>query len=276
MNGEVRNNIMLCTLRQNIITPQVSTFPRGLSPSSSSPHVNGLGLCGKMGPNKTFNLGRPDQVNSASCPGVDQDKSASDGYYYSACNILIDDEFNAKVSDFGLAKLLGAGKSHVTTRVMGTFGYVAPEFANTGLLNGKGDVYSFGVLLLEAITGRDPVDYGRPAPEVNLVDWLKMMVGSRRSEEVVDPNIEVRTSTRALKRALLTALRCVDPDSGKRPKMSQVVRMLESEEYPIPREDRRHHRSRGGSLEIDSQRDNSDTDRSDYPGSRSESKRTQL
>ncbi|KAA3472582.1 putative receptor-like protein kinase [Gossypium australe] len=151
-------------------------------------------------------------------------------------NILIDDEFNAKVSDFGLAKLLGAGKSHVTTRVMGTFGYVAPEYANTGLLNEKSDVYSFGVVLLEAITGRDPVDYGRPAHEVNLVDWLKMMVGSRRSEEVVDPNIEVRPSTRALKRALLTALRCVDPDSEKRPKMGQVARMLESEEYPIPRE----------------------------------------
>ena len=69
-----------------------------------------------------------------------------------------------------------------------------------------------------------------------MVDWLKMMVGSRRSEEVVDPNIEVRPSTRALKRSLLTALRCVDPDSEKRPKMSQVVRMLESEEYPIVRE----------------------------------------
>lgn len=62
------------------------------------------------------------------------------------------------------------------------------------------------------------------------------MVGSRRSEEVVDPNIEARPSTRALKRALLTALRCVDPDYEKRPKMGQVVRMLESEEYPIPRE----------------------------------------
>ncbi|KAA8529334.1 hypothetical protein F0562_033867 [Nyssa sinensis] len=119
---------------------------------------------------------------------------------------------------------------------MGTFGYVSPEYANTGLLNEKSDVYSFRVVLLEAITGRDPVDYGRPAQEVNLVDWLKMMVGSRRSEEVVDPNIETRPSTRALKRALLTALRCVDPDSEKRPEMGQVVRMLESEEYPIPRE----------------------------------------
>jgi len=71
--------------------------------------------------------------------------------------------------------------------------------------------------------------------QVNLVDWLKMMVGNRRSEEVVDPDIETRPSTRALKRALLTALRCVDPDSEKRPKMGQVVRMLESDE-PMPRE----------------------------------------
>ncbi|KAM6578563.1 hypothetical protein CsatB_030400 [Cannabis sativa] len=187
-------------------------------------------------------------------------------------NILIDDDFNAKVSDFGLAKLLGAGKSHVTTRVMGTFGYVAPEYANTGLLNEKSDVYSFGVVLLEAITGRDPVDYGRPTNEVNLVDWLKLMVGSRRSEEVVDPNIEVRPSTRALKRALLTALRCVDPDSEKRPKMGQVVRMLESEEYPISREDRRHRRAQAGSMEIDSQKEFSDTDRSENPGSRSGSR----
>ncbi|KAK9139075.1 hypothetical protein Scep_008756 [Stephania cephalantha] len=188
-------------------------------------------------------------------------------------NILIDDNFNAKVSDFGLAKLLGAGKSHITTRVMGTFGYVAPEYANTGLLNEKSDIYSFGVVLLEAITGRDPVNYGRPANEVNMVDWLKMMVGSRRSEEVVDPNIETRPSTRALKRALLTALRCVDPDSDKRPKMGQVVRMLESEEYPIPREDRRHRRNQAGSMEIESQKENSDTEKSDSTDLRSESRR---
>ncbi|CAL0311187.1 unnamed protein product [Lupinus luteus] len=176
-------------------------------------------------------------------------------------NILIDSDFNAKVSDFGLAKLLEAGESHVTTRVMGTFGYVAPEYANSGLLNEKSDVYSFGVLLLEGITGRDPVDYGRPAHEVNLVDWLKMMVGNRRSEEVLDENIEVKPSTRTLKRVLLTALRCVDPDSEKRPRMSQVVRMLESQEYPLPREDRRHRRN-GGSAEIESLKEYSDIEKS--------------
>ncbi|KAL8147629.1 hypothetical protein AgCh_005087 [Apium graveolens] len=147
-------------------------------------------------------------------------------------NILIDHEFNSKVSDFGLAKLLDSGESHITTRVMGTFGYVAPEYANTGLLNEKSDIYSFGVLLLEAITGRDPVDYSRPANEVNLVEWLKMMVGDRRAEEVLDPNLEIKPPTRALKCALLVALRCVDPDSQKRPKMSQVVRMLEADEFP--------------------------------------------
>lgn len=169
-------------------------------------------------------------------------------------NILIDDQFNAKVSDFGLAKLLDSGESHITTRVMGTFGYVAPEYANTGLLNEKSDIYSFGVLLLEAVTGRDPVDYGRPANEVNLVEWLKVMVGTRRSEEVVDPALEIKPPTRALKRALLIALRCVDPDSEKRPKMSQVVRMLDADEYPF-REDRRNRKSRTASMEMESMKE---------------------
>lgn len=169
-------------------------------------------------------------------------------------NILIDDEFNAKVSDFGLAKLLGSGESHITTRVMGTFGYVAPEYANTGLLNEKSDIYSFGVLVLEAVTGRDPVDYGHPVNEVNLVEWLKMMVGNRRAEEVLDPNLEVKPATRALKRALLVALRCVDPDSEKRPRMSQVVRMLEADEFPC-REDRRNRKSRTASMEIESMKE---------------------
>ncbi|XVE83625.1 hypothetical protein DITRI_Ditri16bG0102200 [Diplodiscus trichospermus] len=172
-------------------------------------------------------------------------------------NILIDEDFNAKVSDFGLAKLLDSGESHITTRVMGTFGYVAPEYANTGLLNEKSDIYSFGVLLLEAVTGRDPVDYGRPANEVNLVEWLKMMVGTRRAEEVVDPNLEVRPAIRALKRSLLVALRCVDPDADKRPKMSQVVLMLEADEYPF-REDRRNRKSRTASMEMESMKESTD------------------
>lgn len=141
--------------------------------------------------------------------------------------------------------------------------YVAPEYANTGLLNERSDVYSFGVLLLETVTGRDPVDYGRPSNEVchrsdelleltfclhwfkdflsfsfsfssrcqvNLVEWLKMMVGRRRADEVVDQKLEVKPSIRTLKRTLLVALKCIDSDSDKRPKMGQVVRMLEADE----------------------------------------------
>ncbi|KAJ7517397.1 hypothetical protein O6H91_21G022400 [Diphasiastrum complanatum] len=155
-----------------------------------------------------------------------------------ASNILVDSQWNPKISDFGLAKLLGSEKSHVTTRVMGTFGYVAPEYVNTGLLTERSDVYSFGVLLMEIITGRDPVDYSRPPGEVNLVDWLKLMVGSRRSEEVADPRLELKPMSRALKRMLLIALRCVDPDASKRPKMGHVVHMLEAEEYPYQSERR--------------------------------------
>ncbi|XP_051152042.1 probable receptor-like protein kinase At2g42960 [Andrographis paniculata] len=172
-------------------------------------------------------------------------------------NILIDNDFNAKVSDFGLAKLLESGESHITTRVMGTFGYVAPEYANSGLLNEKSDIYSFGVLLLEAITGRDPVDYGRPPDEVNVVEWLKMMVANRKAEEVVDPNIEAPPTTRALKCALLIAIRCVDHDSEKRPKMSQVVRMLETDE--IPRRKDRRGRNSQTSIEVESAKESGPT-----------------
>ncbi|KAK6916572.1 Protein kinase domain [Dillenia turbinata] len=146
-------------------------------------------------------------------------------------NILLDRNWNPKVSDFGLAKLIGSEASYVTTRVMGTFGYVSPEYASTGMLNEGSDVYSFGVLLMEIITGRSPVDYSRPAGEMNLVDWFKGMVASRREEELVDPLIEAPPSSRALKRALLVCLRCIDLDASKRPKMGQILHMLEADEF---------------------------------------------
>ncbi|CAN4095376.1 unnamed protein product [Withania somnifera] len=148
-------------------------------------------------------------------------------------NILIDKHWNAKVSDFGLAKLLGSERSYITTRVMGTFGYVAPEYASTGMLNDRSDVYSFGILIMEIISGRNPVDYSRAPGEVNLVDWLKIMVSNRNSEGVLDPKLREKPSSRALKRALLVALRCVDPNAQKRPKMGHVIHMLEADDFPF-------------------------------------------
>ncbi|CAL4887427.1 unnamed protein product [Urochloa decumbens] len=159
-------------------------------------------------------------------------------------NILLDKQWNAKLSDFGLAKLLGSERSYVTTRVMGTFGYVAPEYAGTGMLNETSDIYSFGILIMEIISGRVPVDYNRPPGEVNLVDWLKTMVSSRNSDGVVDPKIPKKPSSRAVKKALLVALRCVDPDARKRPRIGHVIHMLEVDDFPY-REDRRGNRAPG-------------------------------
>ncbi|KAB1227005.1 hypothetical protein CJ030_MR1G014973 [Morella rubra] len=81
-------------------------------------------------------------------------------------NILVDKQWNPKVSDFGLAKLLGSELSYITTRVMGTVGYVAPQYASIGMLNERSDVYIFGILIMEIISGRNPVDYIRPPEEV--------------------------------------------------------------------------------------------------------------
>ncbi|KAL3634159.1 hypothetical protein CASFOL_021213 [Castilleja foliolosa] len=154
-------------------------------------------------------------------------------------NILLDKQWNAKVSDFGLAKLIGSEKSYITTRVMGTFGYVAPEYASTGMLNERSDVYSFGILIMEIVSGRNPVDYSRAPGEVNLVDWLKTMVSNRNAEGVLDPKLPEMPSSRLLKRILLVALRCVDPNAQKRPKMGHVVHMLEADDFPFRTDERR-------------------------------------
>ncbi|XP_039119622.1 serine/threonine-protein kinase PBS1-like [Dioscorea cayenensis subsp. rotundata] len=140
-------------------------------------------------------------------------------------NILLDREFNPKLSDFGLAKLGPVGdKSHVSTRVMGTYGYCAPEYALTGQLTVKSDVYSFGVVLLELITGLRAVDQNRPHAERNLVSWARTMMSDRRQiPKLVDPKLNDRYPMRGLYQALSVASMCTQEEAAGRPPIADVV-----------------------------------------------------
>ncbi|KAG6436242.1 hypothetical protein SASPL_101127 [Salvia splendens] len=151
-----------------------------------------------------------------------------------AANILLDNNFEAKVADFGLAKLSSENNTHISTRIMGTFGYLAPEYASSGKLTDKSDVYSFGIVLLELITGRRPVDITRDDDDDTLVDWarpiLLNVVGEGASyQELVDPRLENQYEHGEMLRMVTAAAACIRQSARKRPKMSQVVRALEGD-----------------------------------------------
>ncbi|KAH0677554.1 hypothetical protein KY285_025355 [Solanum tuberosum] len=151
---------------------------------------------------------------------------------FKTSNILLDADYNAKLSDFGLAKDGPEGdKTHVSTRVMGTYGYAAPEYVMTGHLTSKSDVYSFGVVLLEMITGRRSMDKNRPNGEHNLVEWARPHLGERRRfYRLVDPRLEGHFSIKGAQKAAQLAARCLSRDPKARPMMSDVVEALK----PLP------------------------------------------
>ncbi|CAH8356404.1 unnamed protein product [Eruca vesicaria subsp. sativa] len=145
-----------------------------------------------------------------------------------ASNILLDSDFNAKLSDFGLAKLGPVGdKQHVSSRVMGTYGYCAPEYQRTGQLTIKSDVYSFGVVLLELITGRRVIDTTRPKDEHNLVTWAQPVFKEpSRFPELADPSLEGVFPEKALNQAVAVAAMCLQEEATLRPLISDVVTAL--------------------------------------------------
>ncbi|PIA27976.1 hypothetical protein AQUCO_07400078v1 [Aquilegia coerulea] len=151
---------------------------------------------------------------------------------FKSSNILLDAEYNAKLSDFGLAKDGPEGdKTHVSTRVMGTYGYAAPEYVMTGHLTSRSDVYSFGVVLLEMLTGRRSMDKNRPNGEHNLVEWARPHLGERRRfYKLIDPRLEGHFSIKGAQKAAQLAHHCLSRDPKARPLMSEVVEILK----PLP------------------------------------------
>ncbi|XP_020575788.1 probable serine/threonine-protein kinase PBL7 isoform X2 [Phalaenopsis equestris] len=147
---------------------------------------------------------------------------------FKSSNILLSDEYHPKLSDFGLAKLGPVGdKTHVSTRVMGTYGYCAPEYAMTGQLTLKSDVYSFGVVFLELITGRKAIDNTRPTGEQNLVAWARPLFKDRRKfPKMADPLLQGHYPMRGLYQALAVAAMCLQEQAATRPLIGDVVTAL--------------------------------------------------
>ncbi|TYH85109.1 hypothetical protein ES332_D02G242700v1 [Gossypium tomentosum] len=170
---------------------------------------------------------------------------------FKASNILLDGSYTAKISDFGLAKLgPSASKSHVTTRVMGTYGYAAPEYVATGHLYVKSDVYGFGVVLVEILTGLRALDQNRPSGQHTLVDWVKPHLSERRKlKNIMDHRMEGKYPSKAAFRIAQLALKCLEPEPRNRPSMKEVVETLEQiesiKEKPTePKNRSTHHTTR--------------------------------
>ncbi|XP_068657022.1 nodulation receptor kinase-like [Aristolochia californica] len=143
-------------------------------------------------------------------------------------NILLDHSMCAKVADFGFSKYAPQeGDSGVSLEVRGTAGYLDPEYYTTQQLSAKSDVFSFGVVLLEIITGREPLNIHRPRNEWSLVEWAKPFIRESRIEEIVDPNIKSGYHAEAMWRVVEVALCCIEPFATYRPCMADIVRELE-------------------------------------------------
>lgn len=148
-----------------------------------------------------------------------------------AANILLDEEFEAVVGDFGLAKLMDYKDTHVTTAVRGTIGHIAPEYLSTGKSSEKTDVFGYGIMLLELITGQRAFDLARLAndDDVMLLDWVKGLLREKKLDILVDPDMQNNYVDAEVESLIQVALLCTRGTARERPKMSEVVRMLEGD-----------------------------------------------
>ncbi|XP_031266036.1 probable leucine-rich repeat receptor-like serine/threonine-protein kinase At3g14840 isoform X1 [Pistacia vera] len=144
-----------------------------------------------------------------------------------ATNVLLDKDLNAKISDFGLAKLDEEENTHISTRVAGTFGYMAPEYAMRGYLTDKADVYSFGVVALEIVSGRGNCSVRSKGETIYLLDWVHLLKEKGHLMDLIDPRLGSDFDKEEVMVMINVALLCTNASSAIRPTMSSVVSMLE-------------------------------------------------
>ncbi|KAI8566851.1 hypothetical protein RHMOL_Rhmol02G0074200 [Rhododendron molle] len=143
-------------------------------------------------------------------------------------NILLDKNWVAKVSDFGICKLITSqATTHVSTKVKATRGYWDPEYLITGQVTRKSDVYAFGVVLLEVLCGRPPLDDKLEEEQISLIYWAKMYIEKGKLDRIMDPSINGKTTPHSLKYLAKLASNCLHTEPKKRPTMSEVVKSLE-------------------------------------------------
>ncbi|GMI90348.1 PATTERN-TRIGGERED IMMUNITY (PTI) COMPROMISED RECEPTOR-LIKE CYTOPLASMIC KINASE 1, PBS1-Like 39 [Hibiscus trionum] len=162
---------------------------------------------------------------------------------FKSSNILLDEHWNAKLSDFGLARLGPSdGLSHVSTAVVGTIGYAAPEYIQTGRLTVKSDVWSYGVFLYELITGRRPLDRNRPKGEEKLLEWVRPHISDlKKFRLIIDPRLDGKYSIKSAHKLAAVANKCLARQAKLRPKMGEVLEMVngivESADLVSPQQD---------------------------------------